>query len=121
MGIKITPSRKQTFGLQVAPGDDTIFCVEYVSLWDISKAVRCLWAKFINAEKKEEFDMLAEKDSYIDSAYSQLQVISQDKQMRMEYEAREKAIRDHNEMILEAEERGDKRGEDRGRKEGREE
>ncbi len=80
-----------------------------------------LWAKFINAEKKEEFDMLAEKDSYIDSAYSQLQVISQDKQMRMEYEAREKAIRDHNEMILEAEERGDKRGEDRGRKEGREE
>ena len=61
------------------------------------------------------------KDSYIDSAYSQLQVISQDKQMRMEYEAREKAIRDHNEMILEAEERGDKRGEDRGRKEGREE
>lgn len=80
-----------------------------------------LWAKFINAEEKEEFDMIAEKDPYIDSAYRQLQIISQDKQLRMEYEAREKAIRDHNEMILEAEERGDKRGEDRGRKEGREE
>lgn len=32
-----------------------------------------LWAKFINAEKKEEFDMLAEKDPYIKSAYEQLQ------------------------------------------------
>lgn len=76
-----------------------------------------LWAKFINAEEKEEFDMIAEKDPYIDSAYRQLQIISQDKQLRMEYEAREKAMRDHNEMIYEA----DKRGEERGRKKGREE
>ncbi len=28
-----------------------------------------LWAKFINAEKKEEFDMLAQKNPYIESAY----------------------------------------------------
>ena len=49
-----------------------------------------LWAKFINAERKEEFDMLAEKNPYIDSAYKQLQVISQDKQKRLEYEARER-------------------------------
>ncbi len=54
-----------------------------------------LWAKFINAERKEDFDMLAEKDPYIGSAYQQLQIISQDKQKRLEYEAREKAIRDH--------------------------
>ena len=27
-----------------------------------------LWAKFINAEKKEEFDMLAERNPYIESA-----------------------------------------------------
>ena len=65
-----------------------------------------LWAKFINAERKEEFVMLAEKDPYIDSAYQQLQVISQDKQKRLEYEAREKAIRDHNQLLLEAEQRG---------------
>ena len=32
-----------------------------------------LWAKFINAEKKEEFDMLAAKNPYIQSAYKQLQ------------------------------------------------
>lgn len=68
-----------------------------------------LWAKFINAEQKEEFDMLAEKSPYIDSAYKQLQVISQDKQMRLEYEAREKAIRDYNQGIHEAEQRGKER------------
>ncbi len=39
-----------------------------------------LWAKFINAEKREEFDMIAEKDPYIKSAYDQLQLISQDEQ-----------------------------------------
>ena len=77
-----------------------------------------LWAKFINAERKEEFDMLAEKDPYIDSAYQQLQVISQDKQKRMEYEAREKAVRDYNQGMYEAEERGVKRGREEGRKEG---
>ena len=35
-----------------------------------------LWAKFINAEKKEEFNMLATKSPYIQSAYEQLQVIN---------------------------------------------
>ena len=65
-----------------------------------------LWAKFINAEEMEEFDMIAEKDPYIQSAYNQLQIISQDKQKRMEYEAREKAIRDYNQSIYEAEQRG---------------
>lgn len=65
-----------------------------------------LWANFINAEKTEEFHMIAEKDPYIKSALHQLQVISQDKQKRLEYEAREKAIRDHNQFIFEAEQRG---------------
>ncbi len=35
-----------------------------------------LWAKFINAEEREEFDMIAENDPYIKSAYGQLKVIS---------------------------------------------
>ncbi len=64
-----------------------------------------LWAKFINAEKKEEFDMIAEKDPYIQSAYEHLQVISQDEQKRLEYEARQKAILDYNQSIFEAEQR----------------
>ena len=68
-----------------------------------------LWGKFISAERKEEFDVLAEKNTYIGSAYQHLQVISQDKQKRMEYEAREKAVRDYNQGILEAEQRGEAR------------
>ena len=72
-----------------------------------------LWARFINAERKEEFDMLAQKDPYIASAYEQLQVISQDKEKRLEYEARQKAIWDYNQMMDEAEQRGIKQGEQR--------
>lgn len=72
-----------------------------------------LWAKFINAERKEEFDMLAQKDPYIKSAYEQLQVVSQDKEKRLGYEARQKAIWDYNQMVLEAEERGEERAEGR--------
>lgn len=80
-----------------------------------------LWAKFINAEEKEEFDMLATKNSYIGSAYEQLQIISQDKKKRLEYEAREKSIRDHNQMMYEAEQRGIKVGEERGKEIGKQE
>ena len=57
-----------------------------------------LWAKFLNSEKKEEFDMA--------SAYKQLQTISQDKQKRLEYEARRKALVDYNQFMYEAEQRG---------------
>ncbi|MDE7210701.1 MAG: Rpn family recombination-promoting nuclease/putative transposase [Lachnospiraceae bacterium] len=70
-----------------------------------------LWAKFINAEREEEFDMLATKNTYIKSAYDTLQVISQDNEKLMEYEAREKAIRYYNQGLLEAEERGWSAGE----------
>ena len=62
--------------------------------------------------------MIAQMDPYIESAYKKLQLISQDKEKRQEYEAREKAIRDHAEMMLEAEERGWKRGIEEGIEEG---
>ena len=65
-----------------------------------------LWAKFISAEKKEEFEMLSGKNASIDRAYERLQVISLDRQKRMEYEAREKAVRDYNEMMMESRESG---------------
>ena len=61
--------------------------------------------------------MLAEKSPYINSAYQHLQVISQDKEKRMEYEAREKAVRDHNQMMKEARERGMQEGRREGRRE----
>ncbi len=79
-----------------------------------------LWAKFINAERKEEFDMLAEKNPYIGSAYQHLQLISQDKQKRLEYEAREKAVRDYNQGMLEAREDGLQEGMEKGLQEGME-
>ena len=68
------------------------------------------WAKFINAERREEFEKLAGMDTYIEAAYNHLQVISQDDKKRMEYEARQKAIRDYNEGMLESHERGRKEG-----------
>lgn len=68
-----------------------------------------LWAKFINAEQKEEFDMIAQKNPYIESAYQKLQNISLNKEKRLEYEAREKAIRDYNQIMLEGEARGEEK------------
>lgn len=76
------------------------------------------WARFISAERKEDFDMLAEENPFLESAYQRLQVISQDKQKRMEYEARMKALRDHNQLMQEAVARGIEIGEQRGRQEG---
>ena len=78
-----------------------------------------LWAAFINSERKEDFDMLATKNPYISSAYKHLQVISQDREKRLEYEAREKAILDYNQGILEAEQRGREEGRAEGKAEGK--
>ncbi len=89
--------------------------------WKNSRDGRLLWAKFISSERKEDFDMVAEKDPYIKSAYEQLQIISQDKEKQLEYEAREKAIRDYNQQMYEAELRGRMEGEKHGRMEGEKE
>ena len=64
--------------------------------------------------------MLAEKNPYIGSAYEHLQLISQDKQKRLEYEAREKAVRDYNQGMLEAREEGLQEGMEKGLQEGME-
>ena len=42
--------------------------------------------------------------------FEQLQIISQDDKKRMEYEAREKAIRDYNYLMNSAEQRGIQKG-----------
>ena len=78
-----------------------------------------LWAKFINAERKEEFEMLANRDPYIASAYQHLQIISQDQEKRAEYEARERALRDHNQMMRESREEGLAEGMAKGVEKGR--
>ena len=43
--------------------------------------------------------MLAEKYKYIHKAYDKLEEISADEEKRLEYEERQKAIRDHRHML----------------------
>lgn len=57
------------------------------------------WARFFNAEKKEEFEMAAEANEYVERAYERLVELSADEMKRLEYEAREKAVRDHNYLM----------------------
>ena len=58
---------------------------------------------------------MAQKDEYIEEAYDELKKLSLDEQKRMEYELRQKAIRDYNSQMNSAERRGEARGEKRGR------
>lgn len=58
----------------------------------------------------DEFIMLPTNE-----AYSTLEEISADEQKRIEYEAREKALKDYNTQMLSAENRGLKRGTEKGK------
>ena len=62
---------------------------------------------------------MAKKDEYIDEAYNELKQLSLDDQKRMEYELRQKAIRDYNSQMKSAEKRGEKRGEKSGEERGK--
>ena len=65
--------------------------------------------------------MIAAKNTYIKSAYKTLQVIRQDEEKRMAYEAGEKALRDYNQGMLEAELRGREIGRTEGQEIGQKE
>ncbi len=75
------------------------------------------WARFFNAEKKEEFDMVAKTDPYIDKAYERLMLLSADERKRLEYETREKAVRDYN-TVMDMVNNSWKSGHEEGIKEG---
>lgn len=60
---------------------------------------------------------MAEKDEYIGEAYEALKNMSEDEIKRMEYEARQKAIRDYNSYMHSAERRGRNEGIKLGREE----
>lgn len=57
------------------------------------------WAQFFGARSREEIEVLAEKYEYIHKAYDKLEEISADEEKRLEYEERQKAIRDHRHML----------------------
>ena len=68
------------------------------------------WMRFFNGKKRKEFEDMARVDEYLDEAYEALKRLSADDRKRLEYEAREKALRDYNCQINCAERRGEKRG-----------
>ena len=72
------------------------------------------WIKFIKADSKEEFVMLAKKNTYLDEAYKQLEIISQDEQKRIEYTTRQKALYDYNTLMEERFEDGFEKGMEQG-------
>ena len=59
---------------------------------------------------------MAKTDKYLDEAYKTLKELSADDKKRIEYEEREKALKDYNTQISSAEKRGEKRGEELVRK-----
>ena len=72
------------------------------------------WMRFFNGKSRKEFEEMAQTDEYMGEAYEALKRLSADDRKRLEYEAREKALRDYNCQINCAERRGEKRGEKRG-------
>ena len=61
---------------------------------------------------------MAKEDSYIDEAYEMLKHMSADEKKRLEYEAREKAIRDYHSQMQASREEGRKEGREEGKKAG---
>jgi len=55
----------------------------------------CDWLKFLAAESKEEFDMVASRNPQIEQAVARLKVLSSDERARMLYEAQVKERRDN--------------------------
>lgn len=78
------------------------------------------WMHFFNGKNKEDFKQMSKKSAYLGEAYEALQKLSADDLKRLEYEAREKALKDHNSFLSSAQRSGEKIGEKRGRKIGEE-
>ncbi|RHR21784.1 Rpn family recombination-promoting nuclease/putative transposase, partial [Clostridium sp. AF19-22AC] len=78
------------------------------------------WMKFFSGKSRKEFQTMAKTNEYLDEAYNTLLNLSADEKKRLEYEAREKALKDYNTQISSAEKRGLKAGEEMGRKAGEE-
>lgn len=76
------------------------------------------WMRFFGGKCREDFEHMAKKDEYIGEAYEVLQRLSADELKRLEYETRQKAIRDYNTQMNSAERRGIQQGIEQGRKQG---
>lgn len=77
------------------------------------------WMKFFSGKNRKEFDDMAQTDEYIGEACEELKKLSADERKRLEYEAREKALRDYNSQVKSYYDRGHAAGQELGRAEGR--
>ena len=68
------------------------------------------WMRFFNGKTRKDFREMAESDKYIHEAFSELEKLSADERKRLEYEAREKAVRDYNCLMDSAQELGLEQG-----------
>ena len=76
------------------------------------------WMRFFNGKKKEDFEEMAKTDQYMAEAFSELEKLNADERKRLEYEAREKAVRDYNSLMGGELRRGLERGIKEGKKQG---
>ena len=67
------------------------------------------WMKFFGGKSRKEFAAMAKTDSYIEEAYKELEKLSADERAKLEYEARERAIRDYNSQMSSALRRGEQK------------
>ena len=72
------------------------------------------WMRFFNGKSREEFKHMAQTNEYLGEAYEALQRLSADDKKRLEYEAREKALKDYNTQMYSATKHGIAIGEKRG-------
>lgn len=64
------------------------------------------WMRFFGGKSRKEFEDMAKANEYIGIAYEELQKLSADELKRLDYEAREKAVRDYNCQMRSALRRG---------------
>lgn len=68
------------------------------------------WMRFLSGKNREDLKHMTEKNSNLKEAYNELDKLSADEQKRLEYEARQKAIRDKNILLITGENRGLEKG-----------
>lgn len=72
------------------------------------------WMRFLNGKTREEFECMAGTSEYFGEAYEALQRLSADERKRLEYEQRDKALKDYNSQMNSARRQGQKIGEEIG-------
>lgn len=76
------------------------------------------WMHFLGGKNRKEFEDMAKTDEYIEEAYKELEKLSADERAKLEYEARERAIRDFNSQMSSALKRGTQKGIEQGLQQG---